>query len=433
MLRECNPYMRTQQRYKLTTVYMKRITTAWLQGVFLILASISFPSTSSAQWGWDEISLPVSSDIYDLHFNDLYNGWAVTFSGEVLYTNDGGDTWALQHAEPDVLLKSVYFIDANTGWAGGQDYMVNEAVVLHTTNGGQNWTLYPIPWTTGDFQSINFLHAFNANNLIIFGHWGLMAESSDAGQTWNSINTLPIDHHWSAEVIDQDTIYLASAGGIYKTTDGTLTWSSVNGGDCNDVDFIDPQNGFFAMSSGVTNKNLRTTTDFGATTNNISPIGSSSSVAVITALTMDTLFVGMDDGEIYRSDDGGANWMIDRPFENNRHLKRLKQYNGSVWATGNNAFLARRGFNPLTVEANSTADIQISVWPNPCATTVTVGSDSDQIIQSIRLLTPYGQLIREEKLVTGEIQWSMQTLAPGLYLLEVTAGESSQYVKLLKR
>src|SRR5262249_4497846 len=55
---------------------------------------------------------------------------------EVLQTTDGGQTWK---AIPDLFkskIRSVWFADANEGWA-----LTIERNILHTTSGGNEWVL----------------------------------------------------------------------------------------------------------------------------------------------------------------------------------------------------------------------------------------------------------------------------------------------------
>ncbi len=74
---------------------------------------------------------------------DLHHVWAVGHGGTIVGTSDGGSTWTLQHADPDLTLTAVSFVDSRHGWAagyaGGGIYAAR-AVLLATTDAGGAWT-----------------------------------------------------------------------------------------------------------------------------------------------------------------------------------------------------------------------------------------------------------------------------------------------------
>ena len=71
-------------------------------------------------------SNPMASDLMradarlaDVSFVDPLNGWAVGDRGAIWHTDDGGRSWQLQQSGVSCPLESVFFIDAETGWAAG--------------------------------------------------------------------------------------------------------------------------------------------------------------------------------------------------------------------------------------------------------------------------------------------------------------------------
>jgi len=49
--------------------------------------------------------------------------------------------WSSQTSGVTSALYSVYFFDAQTGWAAGGNFSPNLGMVHHTTDGGANWTV----------------------------------------------------------------------------------------------------------------------------------------------------------------------------------------------------------------------------------------------------------------------------------------------------
>ena len=72
----------------------------------------------------------------DLRFADPLNGWLIgggSDGGLILATRDGGQTWTPQAAGMlPVNLRTVFWLDARTGWIGG-----DAATILSTTTGGR--------------------------------------------------------------------------------------------------------------------------------------------------------------------------------------------------------------------------------------------------------------------------------------------------------
>jgi photosystem II stability/assembly factor-like uncharacterized protein len=99
----------------------------------------------------------------DVFFLDAQCGWAVGDQGVIWHTEDGGRAWRLQPSGTVCSLRSVHFIDRRTGWAvGGQGLPYSagsRGLVLATVDGGQSWQ--PLSWdqfprlTRVQFQTAN--------------------------------------------------------------------------------------------------------------------------------------------------------------------------------------------------------------------------------------------------------------------------------------
>ncbi|MFZ5830641.1 MAG: WD40/YVTN/BNR-like repeat-containing protein, partial [Planctomycetota bacterium] len=121
-------------------------------------------------------------------FVDAECGWAVGDRGVIWHTEDGGRRWQLQESGIGASLRSVTFIDRQTGWVGGgstHPYAHSSfAVVLATRDGGRSWKQVPAP-----LPAVRRLRMFDTRR-----GWALCAPSSrfpwpvfvteDGGQTW---------------------------------------------------------------------------------------------------------------------------------------------------------------------------------------------------------------------------------------------------------
>ncbi|MCX6247635.1 MAG: YCF48-related protein [Bacteroidetes bacterium] len=68
-----------------------------------------------------------------VYFANANTGYAVGFYGTIMKTSNGGTDWTIQNSGTPSHLSSVYFTDANTGYAVG-----DMGTILKTTNGGNS-------------------------------------------------------------------------------------------------------------------------------------------------------------------------------------------------------------------------------------------------------------------------------------------------------
>jgi photosystem II stability/assembly factor-like uncharacterized protein len=95
----------------------------------------------------DDFSLE-DATLNDIFFLDAQSGWAVGDQGVIWHTENGGQTWQQQTSGVFCSLQSVWFIDRRTGWAvGGQGLPYSSSsrgLVLGTVDAGQTWQ--PLSW-----------------------------------------------------------------------------------------------------------------------------------------------------------------------------------------------------------------------------------------------------------------------------------------------
>jgi photosystem II stability/assembly factor-like uncharacterized protein len=138
--------------------------------------------TADGGLSWSPQQPAGSDQVNAVYFVDASTGWAVGRSGLILHTANGGATWIPQENGTTWTFSDLFFIDSMTGWA------VSITGILHTTDGGATWTQQ-----AGVFgglsgiigaQSVRFTDAQHGR---IVGTVGLMAETSDGGETWTAL------------------------------------------------------------------------------------------------------------------------------------------------------------------------------------------------------------------------------------------------------
>ncbi|MBI5403749.1 MAG: T9SS type A sorting domain-containing protein [Ignavibacteriae bacterium] len=242
--------------------------------VFLVNSNIF------AQTGWTVHSTETNKPIRDIYFVDANTGWAVGDSVIVKSTN-GGVNWTQQnfYYPGGALLLSVKFLNQNTGYAGGgnitPDFYHYYQYLFKTTNSGANWNLV---WESQNIYngSINSIIIINENLIYIslFGYietasQGGIFKSTNGGLNFsscignigvNSVYFLNSLTGWIATLTTTD-ISNSKRSRIFKTTNGGINWqrqfqdSGNYCGSVNSVQFVNENTGY-ALEGKSQNKTL---------------------------------------------------------------------------------------------------------------------------------------------------------------------------------
>jgi photosystem II stability/assembly factor-like uncharacterized protein len=152
--------------------------------------------------------------LHAVQFVDANEGWAVGDEGVVWHTIDGGKTWDRQATGVRASLRSVQFLNPYVGWIAGREELPagsgSVGVLLYTRDGGMKWQRL----LTNALPGLNVVRFADAKNAFLLG---------DGADQYPS--------------------------GVFKTTDGGSTWAPVSGPRAATWlagDFQDGQNGALA-------------------------------------------------------------------------------------------------------------------------------------------------------------------------------------------
>jgi len=187
---------------------------------------------------------------------------AVGDRGNILVSDDEGQSWRRSSSPAGVLLTAVCFADARNGWAVGHD-----AVVLGTNDGGDSWTLqYSDPLGGGDgaveeeefdYDDIDYdsyddygddsaavpvdtsgapflgVLCESADRAVAVGGYGYVIETTDGGVSWQKRNAdIPNPDGWHLYDIERlpgtSTLLVAGEKGtLLRSRDNGVSWQKL--------------------------------------------------------------------------------------------------------------------------------------------------------------------------------------------------------------
>ncbi|MGI9592324.1 MAG: WD40/YVTN/BNR-like repeat-containing protein [Myxococcota bacterium] len=133
---------------------------------------------------WRQASaVPARRTLASVYFADAEHGWAVGHDALVLHSADGGEHWEIQYRDldADAPLLSVWFRDAQRGLAVG-----GFGQLVETRDGGRSWQgrrLGP----EGEEPHLNHVFPGPDGMLFIAAEFGAAFRSRDDGATWEAL------------------------------------------------------------------------------------------------------------------------------------------------------------------------------------------------------------------------------------------------------
>lgn len=214
-------------------------STAELRGVYFTNPQVGYVAgsdgtllkTTDGGTNWTVLTSSTTDTLRSVYFTDDTTGYACGANGTIIKTIDAGNTWNPQTSNVPNLLRSVFFPSHDIGYVAG-----GGGTILKTIDGGANWT-QQISDITQDLISIRFINndtGWAASSLGTFLS-GIILRTMDGGANWDTVYT-NANGFLSVFCATADTIYCAGGFGVMaKSTDAGNTWNTLVSGSVNNL------------------------------------------------------------------------------------------------------------------------------------------------------------------------------------------------------
>ena len=171
-----------------------------------------------------ELNSNIPQDFYDdLTFTSESIGYAVSRTGKIIKTVNGGGQWTTLNSMIDFPLKKIQFINQNIGFIIGGDN--TGSYLLKTTNAGQSWI--SINLNTIENGSPTGMFFKNENEGYITGN-KIFIKTIDGGLNWTNVLTNTDENFNDVKFRDSNYgIATANTGDYYRTTNGGNSWQVI--------------------------------------------------------------------------------------------------------------------------------------------------------------------------------------------------------------
>ncbi len=256
---------------------------------------------------------------------DNLNGWVVAIDTVlILHTTDGGLNWTPQDAPPDPYgrrLFDVTCLDGMNAWTTGK-HNLHAAEILHTSDGGNYWERQIAGFSKYGTR-IEFL---DHNYGISVGGDGVITRTTNGGVVWEQVFTewyqaeyygLSIINQWDSWICAgwPDSV-VTGQGYILSSNDGGIIWDTLNGyhttgyEDFFDIHFFNIFDGIVVGGDEIDYSPLVwKTTNSGSTWNHVNLPSNTYYLRAVDFVDQEGWAVGKS-GTIIHTTDGGNTWAV---------------------------------------------------------------------------------------------------------------------------
>jgi len=123
-----------------------------MKTIFISLCLAIISNSIFAQW--TVLNSGTTVPLYSITFTSQDTGYAVGYNGTILKTTNAGSSWSALSTGTTINIYSIYFVNSQIGYAVGKN-----SIVLKTNNAGSTWSLMGYLNTNYDLNSVYFTDA----------------------------------------------------------------------------------------------------------------------------------------------------------------------------------------------------------------------------------------------------------------------------------
>ena len=260
---------------------------------------------------WSDVAIPQMSGIVtSMDFNGENNGWLISSRGELIRTTNGGGSWSLSSITTNYI-REIDFKTNDYGIIVGE-----KGTVLVSADSGKSWTnKHPL-----GSQEPNFFSFDNSGTFILaIGDAGVISRSLNGGNSW-SRKDINLFHSKVEDIqfLDANIGFIHAAEylgvndiGIFKTTDGGVSWSPSESGISDPIAALEivANNAAFASTDNSGINYIYKSIDNGTQWLQVYAVDSTYKTSDIYFLNSNIGWV-LGEKEIYKTTNGGTSWNI---------------------------------------------------------------------------------------------------------------------------
>lgn len=447
-----------------------------LEGRLMAYSKIYGTSDGGQSWTIYPTNTLFGNALTDFSWSDMNHCVAVGWGPTINFSNDGGLSWESRIQGPTDLLRCVYFLDENNGFAGGTG---DFGTSLHkTADGGETWTSINLD-TIGAGQQIWSLAFSSAENGWATTYGNRLYHTTDGGNSWHSQLT-DISNLIYISTPDEYTIFLESPlVSVMKSTDGGTSWSDASpsaeagmhaqGG----MVFTDALTGYLGVGYGGNTGKLLKTVDGGNSWQELN-IGFPYEIQSMSFTGNNHGVISIQGIGFLTTNDGGESWSgpVKVGAHNFSYLKMLNEQKGMAvlgdqllvgtndgwqnwevtfegpgigsglqsmffiderlgWSVGNSGIIMRfDGFyTDVPQVADDTQPADGWLYPNPAGDRINL---REMNIDRLRMYQADGRLVLDLK-QSRTASIDISSLPAGLYLVVAEQGSLTFIQKLVKQ
>jgi len=304
---------------------------------------------------WTPQTTGTYNELYAVYFADENNGWIVGQFGEILYTQNGGKQWKFQRSGTQENLNKLYFADTQHGLIVGDNGVmlttVNGGAKWVLQESGTDNDLYGLALSPEGVVAVGkggIAMRYSVEEAELPAKLPPVAEA-EAETTEEEIPVEPVAYHW--DIIRQatwqtnfsDTHFVkahgaikgwavGSGGVIAHTTDGGQTWLPQHSGvdeDLQQSHFADAKNGWI-IGRGIILRTENAGESWQIVRKTVQNLRRISAVQFLNAQEG---WLGADIGQTLHTTDGGKTWKLQKTGTTTQSITDLHFINSQEgWA-----------------------------------------------------------------------------------------------------